>query len=285
MIGGALTLLTLSCGGGSYEPTRIDDLRVVTIVAQPPEARPGSDVRATVWVANPDEAELEVMFWTCLYLEDGGCAESQIADELEQWVTIGSASSGTMETVRQIPREAEDYLVGEDVMVGIQVYALACQADTCGIIRRVQAAMDGVGVDEGIARDLADPTGWLDDLPMEGVSLATRDFVVSNRDPGSSNQNPEIDPRFAESLDDAIVMLPGATIDLAFFVDDPNGESVYVYPFTTIGTFDDRKVKAEDDQVRLYLTAPPTTGEGRVWVVFDDRDGGLAVYSQAVVVQ
>lgn len=275
----------LACGGGSYEPTAISGVRVVAIVADPPEARPGDQVQATVWLGKTIDDPLDVMFWTCLYMEDGSCAEAQIADELEQWVTLGTDSAGTMVTAREIPVEAEDYLAEDPAQAGIQVFALACPEGACPIIEQVRLAMDEVGVDAGVAARLADPSTWMADLDMDQVSLATRQFIVSTRDPGTMNRNPEIEARFAESLDEAIVVAPGGTVDLAFHVDDPNGESVYCYPLTTLGTFEERKVKAEDEQVRLYLDAPATAGEGRIWVVFDDRDGGIAVYSQALVVQ
>ena len=81
------------------------------------------------------------------------------------------------------------------------------------------------------------------------------------------------------------MVTPGGEVDLAFHVEDPNGETVYAYPLTTLGAFEERKVKVEDQAVRLYLRAPAEEGEGRVWVIFDDRDGGLAVFSQALRVQ
>jgi len=280
----------LGCGGAGYDPTHIDDLRVITVVADPPEAAPGASVGLTTWVADPggEPADIDVMLWTCLFLEDGSCAEAQLVDEVEQWVTIGSAATGVMRTAREVPRETEQYLDADGSPLAIQLFALACPVGSCGIVTDVSAAMDDVGIAPGIAAELADPSSWMVDLPMQGVSLATREFYLSRRDPGSINKNPVFDARFAEALDDTITVAPGGVVDLAFQVNDPNGEFVYAYPFTTVGSFDRHKVRADDGQVRLYLTAPPTASptatQGQVWVVFDDRDGGLAVYSQTVTV-
>ncbi|MCK6502944.1 hypothetical protein L6R53_06030 [Myxococcota bacterium] len=278
-------LAAQGCGGGLYEPTRVEGVRVVALVAEPPEARPRQYVRATIWVGKPDDRDLDVMLWTCTYLEDGSCAEAQFATEVEQWVTLGTDVDGQMETERQIPQEAEDWLDSEDEVVQVQLFAFACPKDECAIIGEVEAAMDEVGIDPGMAEKLADPTSWLARLPMDEVSLLTRGFAVSLREPGRVNRNPVAEARFAEALDPELVVAPGGVVDLAFHVQDPNGETVYAYPLTTHGRFEERKVKVEDQQVRLYLQAPAEEGEGRVWVIFDDRDGGLAVYSQPLRIQ
>lgn len=282
-----LPLLILGCGATGWEPTAVDDLRVITIASDPAEALPGERVEAEAFIADPDGdgSDVDVMFWTCLYIDDESCAEPLFASELEEWVTIGSAAAGRFNTARQIPSEAWNYFPDDTDRVTVQLFLLACEEGVCPQFEDVQAAMDGYGVDEDIAAQLARPDLWLDDLPMDGVSLATRAFPVSSRDPGLRNVNPEFDPRFPEALDDAISVRAGGMVDLIFQCRDPNGESVYAFPFTTQGEFDDRKVKCEDEQVRLFLEAPASPGEGHVWVVFDDRDGGLAVYDQPLIVR
>lgn|GEM_PF-1842435 len=280
-------LLGLACGAGGDEPTFVDELRVVTLVTEPAEARPGDQVRATAYLANPDQAELQVMVWTCLYQEDGSCMEAQLAQGIEQWVTIGSGSDGTMVTAREIPSEARDAMdAAGTASADVQLFALACPAGSCPIIAQVQAAMDapGISIDTTLAQDLADPQRWMASLPMHDVSLVTRAFPVSLLDPSAANHNPVFDARFPEALQDEIRTAPGASVALAFAVADANGGSIYAYPLTTIGSFEARKTKVEDGQVRVYLDAPPTAGAGRVWVVFDDRDGGIAVFTQAVTV-
>jgi hypothetical protein len=229
--------------------------------------------------------DLDVMFWTCTYLEDGSCAEALVATELEQWVTLGSGAGGVMTAARQIPAESMEWLESEDDVAQVQLFAFACPKGECAIIGQVEEAMDQEGVDEGMAARLATPTSWLASLPMDQVSLLTRAFSVSLRSATRVNRNPIFEARFAEALETEIVAAPGGVVDLAFHVEDPNGETVYAYPLTTLGRFEERKVKVEDQQVRLYLQAPAEEGEGQVWVIFDDRDGGLAVYSQPLRVQ
>ncbi|MCB9780916.1 MAG: hypothetical protein H6742_20270 [Alphaproteobacteria bacterium] len=282
-----LPLLAFGCGATGWEPTSIDELRVVTITTDPAEALPGERVEADAYIADPDgdPSDIEVMFWTCLYVDDETCAEPLFASELEEWVTIGTGSGGRFSTAREIPSQAWNYFPDDADRVTVQVFLLACEEGLCPQFERVRAGMDARGIDEEIAAELARPDLWLANLPMEGVALATRAYPVSNRDPGLRNVNPEFDARFPEALTDAINVRAGGIIDLIFQCRDPNGESVYAFPVTTAGQFDDRKVKCEDEQVRLFLEAPAAAGEGHVWVVFDDRDGGLAVYDQAVVVR
>lgn len=270
-------LLLLACGAGGFDLTLASALQVVAVETQPAEARPGERVAVTVHVANPDALEVEVMFWTCLYV-DGGCVEVLLASEVEEWVTIGVLVDGEVGTVREIPREVDAYL-GEGLdSVPVQVHALACAVGRCPIFADIRAAMDEVGIPEATAQELAHPAEWLAALPMEVVALGSRGYPVTARDATGRNENPELEARFSEAVDDPMRLPRDTEVDLAFWAADPNGETVYAWPLTTAGSFDERKVKVEDEQARLWLRTPDEATAGTVWVVIDDRDGGIAVW-------
>ncbi len=276
-------LLLPGCGARGFEITRLQDVHVVTIVTDKAEAEPGERVNATAYVANPDGRSLEAMFWTCTLI-DGACAEASFADQVEEWVTVGDVVDGVFTTARRLPPELWEVMPEDGSNGATQVFVLACEVGTCPVVDDARAAMDGEGQNPKLSDELAHPDQWLVDLPMSGVALSTREFIVRGSADAVENANPEYEARFTEALDPPLQVAVGGEFDVAFQVTDPNNETVYAFPFTTVGRFTDRKVKVEDDAVRLWFEAPDHATTGRIWVVFDDRDGGLAVYTEDVVV-
>ncbi|RME21064.1 MAG: hypothetical protein D6798_18985 [Deltaproteobacteria bacterium] len=281
--GALVALAAPGCGARGFEVTHLDDVHVVTVVTDPAEAAPGDRVTVRVYVANPHGAELEAMFWTCTPVDDA-CGEAAFVEEVEEWVTVGAVRDGEFTTLRTVPADLSELLPADGRSGSTRLFALACEVGLCPIIDQARVAMDAPGPDLPLADDLAHPDRWLVDLPMSGVALSTREYVVRGPADAVENRNPVYEARFTEALDPPLQVTVGGEMDLAFRVTDPNMETVYAFPFTTVGAFTDRKVKAEDDEVRLWLEAPDHDATGQVWVVFDDRDGGLAVYTESVVV-
>ena len=72
-------LLGAGCGMGPNAATVVDELRVLAIVADTPEARPGESVPLQHLVLDPQERGFDVLSWTCTFtgeacLEAGGAA-------------------------------------------------------------------------------------------------------------------------------------------------------------------------------------------------------------------
>lgn len=68
-------ILLLACATGADPSTRLDDVQVLTILAEPPELRAGETAALDTLIVNPLERDLDVMQWTCTPSEDG-CAEA-----------------------------------------------------------------------------------------------------------------------------------------------------------------------------------------------------------------
>lgn len=288
----ALTLL--ACGGGDRHPSVVDDLRILSIVAEPPEATPGEVVDITVLVADPQRRSSEVLVWTC-GLYEGECAESLMPfvdwpivttlgtdDRDESLDDISNRLAELARVSRTVPQDAEqifEYLNP----IPVALYALACQPGLCPIIDDVKVARTKGFADDDLKERLADPSLWMHTLPMEGVSLAGQQLVISELPPELRNRNPIFDPRFEEAYDPVIRVPAGGELEVAFFTDDPDAEKVYGYAYSTVGVFEERRVKEEDSAIRNWLRVDGA-GEGRVYMVFEDRDGGSAIWTQGIEV-
>ena len=293
-----IALVLAACGGGQRHPSVVEDTRILGVVAEPPEAMPGEDVAITVQVADPKRRGVELLVWTCA-LYQGSCAESQLP--FADWVAVTGVKQeviperlgsgldsleehyvGQGSVVRQVPAEADTILEELDP-IPVALYALACAPNVCPLIDEVNKALVSGEADSALMADLADPTRWMKDLPWDGVSLAAQQLLISSQEEEERNQNPIFDPRFPQGGESVIRVEAGGELELAFFVDDV-GEKVYGYGYTTLGAFETRRVKEEDNGIRNWLLAPDAPGEGRVFMIFEDRDGGAALWTRGLEV-
>jgi hypothetical protein len=276
-----IPILLLACGSQSYEPSHIDSLKVVAVELDPPEVDEGDLVTLTVHVANPDELEVELLIWTCTEVGAQGCMEAGMLQPAD-WMSVVELEGATARLRREVPAELGELfdLAGESVE--IPLFALACEVDRCSVVQRAREAVEQGSAAPRLQGDLAQPERWLQEVPADRSSLTVRSVRLSNASESSRNENPTYEARFAEADDPVFEAPPGSLSDLSFLTSDPNFETVYLYSFTTIGRFAERRVRAESQIVRTWLELPEVEAEGRLWVVFDDRDGGIAVYSQAV---
>ena len=197
-----------------------------------------------------------------------------------QSIRAGTNAAEQARVTRSVPDEVSEILDYVDP-IPVLLYALACEPGLCPLIEEVKKAREDNIADDELKEKLADPTLWMYSLPMDGVSLAVQQFAVSYAEK-SRNDNPIYDPRFVQGRDSVLRVPAGGELEVAFFVDDPDAEKVYAYSYTTIGSFEERRVKEEENAIRNYLLAPSQTGEGRAYVVFEDRDGGAAIWSRPV---
>ena len=290
-------LLTLACGPGPVDLSTVTDTRVIAITGNPPEPWPGETTQLTATVANPEERTLEVLMWTCIPWEERCLEEDGLADLSDQ-ASIARAAEGTAVTTRRvpdIPNTLPDALLEELLdqdkdlreidSIPVQVFALACPLNECDLINRVRDALRREkGTGGSIGRDLYDPTRWMVDLPVGGVSLATKTLLVARPDQEDRNDNPTVEARWFAAADDVLQMEEDVPYELAFSVDDPDRDKVYAYGYTTLGRFYDRSEKVEDGIVRLYLL-PEQAGQGELWVVFEDDEGGSVVWHRDIRVR
>lgn len=288
-----LLLLTLACGPGPVDLSTVTDTRVIAIEGSPPEPWPGETTVLTTTVANPEDRALEVLTWTCIPREDR-CLEDDGLARLSDQASIARADEGVAVSTRRvpdIPSTLPDALVeqllaaSEDDLrdiesIPVQVSSLACPLNECDIINRVRDALRrDRGTGGSIGQDLYDPTRWMVDLPVGGVSLATKTLQVARPDVEDRNRNPLVEARWLAASDAVLEMEEDVPYELAFAVDDPDRDKVYAYGYTTLGRFYDRSEKVDDGAVRLYLL-PQETGRGELWVVFEDEEGGTFVWNK-----
>lgn len=282
-------LLLLGCGSQSFEPTFIDSLRVVAVTASPPVVTPSMRVQTRAFVANPDGMELASLSWTCVATEDLGCLEAQVYDGPQDWIVVstalGSSPAIALDDERRAPPDPDNLFDAYGSRLDVPLFTLVCELGACPIITEAARAIDQGFVDGRLMRMLSDPATWLADIEMDRSALSVRTLILQQDWDGWSNQNPVFEARFLEASDATFQLSRGEVDDLSFAVDDPDVEVVYLYPFTTAGRFAERWTKAKDGVGRVWLEAPSRPAEGHLWVVFDDRDGGVAVYDQALSVR
>ncbi len=298
MISASLFLLAslFACGSGNIDSTTVTQLQVVAIETNPPEASMGDTVTLDIHIGNPDGfEELDILVWTCAYV-DGTCLEAQLPDTRD-WLYVGDASSGFVQITRTIPDIDLTTLqawLGDDVewededYVETSLNVLVCEGGTCPIIYDAWDALTYFQQEsrrEDLAEEFVDPSAWLSEVPIEESAYAARPYRLSLRPFEARNINPTAEARFAQASEETLTVSAGGYLEMGFFADDPSGEAIYGYGFTTLGRFEDRRIQDDEGAIRHYLIAPQEPGEGEVWVVFDDRDGGVDVWTKPLVVQ
>lgn len=289
---GLLWLLGPGCGVGSSDPSQVNDVQVLAAVIEPPQPAPGETVLAQVFVADPKGRGTELLVWSCTPGTERPCAEL-VAGAAGMVAVVDEPTLGRFSLVRQIPENAASLAVQagfEGEGLAVVVALLACEPGLCPIISEAREALAAGGDEalaEALADKLADPESWMQDLPLEGVSLATRFVPLAGG--GGTNDNPAAEQRFRQPSDEGtpLRVRAGEAVNLRFSVYDPNGTRVDAYGYTTLGQFDEERVREdrENDSVLHWLLAPEEPGTGTVWVVFDDRDGGRAVWTVPLVVE
>ena len=136
------------------------------------------------------------------------------------------------------------------------LWVLACEPGLCPMIR-----------DEGF--DLSDPDEWIAELPMEGVSLATRAFPVSRE--RTRNANPVV------TVTGDLASSAGAEVELDVDVVDED-ETTVVFGYTTGGGFGMASFPVVGGASILTWYAPEEEGPVDLFVVVQDDRGGAAVW-------
>ncbi len=205
-----IALLLTGCTGGPIDQTRVEELRLMAMVFEPPEAQPAEAVSLTVYIADPLEEGADAGAWTCA--SDGTACLEEGADRLQ----VADAAAPITTLTLRAPPEVEPLLGGAEE-IPVSTWALACTPGTCPLL-------------EGNARaeDLADPDAWLSSLPITGVTLGRSTLLVSDRAVGERLENPEIVPQF----DPPLCAEPEEIVPLTF---DADTSSATAYGYTTGG--------------------------------------------------
>lgn len=265
LAGLALLALAPGCGGANDE-TVVDELRVMAIVADPPEVAPGSVATVTATVADPTAVDADVMLWTCTNLGDG-CLEAAVPG---QGAVVGKPAAGQISTVAAAPAEFAAVVGDGTTVLPVLVWALACAPGVCPIIDLAAAQPEAGSADaDALSAFLADPYSAAADLPLTDTSLALGQVGVSMR--AAPTTNPVLTPP-----DGALTVRAGGYLDLAIGVDAAGASTAYGY--ATLGGFGATAYDVVDGGATLRFFAPEDAGTAELWIVVNGEDGGSAIW-------
>lgn len=273
------SLVALSaCGGGPGAAGWMTELQVVAIAVDPPEVQPGSSARVTVTAADPRERGAEVVLWSCTDLGEG-CVERLRPDgsprPLREWARTGRLVEDRFEAVFDVPALPEALFgdPAEEDRVAV-VWVLACAPAACGWVERIEAdPAPGTEAWEVAARMLAQPDEWVGGWAPGWFSLAVK-LVPLGTDGG--NQNPIV----AGTPERVALPADAGTFTLTL-EDDANPRALAVEALTTWGFAEVGDVV--EGEVRVAWTPPPGgAGQGKVYAVVRDGEGGIAVWTGEV---
>ncbi len=287
----ATLLLLLAACGGRNDQTSLTELRVVAMIAEPPEVGPGQSTTLTSVVVDPAAAGVETLTWTCTDLGEG-CIEPTLGPD---WYVTGTPDiDGVVTATFAVPglggpppatgdTGAGDTGGSFDTGTGdtgggfdtgtlpaalplIGAYTLACAPGICPVITKAQA-----GTLE--ASDLADPTALMKGLPLTGTSLATRRIWLGSG--VNAHQNPQ-----ATLAEEPVV---GTEVALRFTVTGTFGEEPSAFGYAEGGAVNAARYRIEaDGTVTLTWIPPEEGGLGNVYVVFNDDLGGTALWRRTL---
>ena len=288
-----LFLLLAACGGRNDETT-LNELRVVAMIAEPPEVGPGRSTTLTSVIVDPAATGVETLTWTCTDLGEG-CLEPTLG---LPWYVAGTPDlDGVVRATFAVPSlggpppgafdtgagdtGAGDTGAGDtgagDTGAGdtaslpaaaplVGAYTLACAPGVCPVIAKARGGTLDVA-------DIADTTALLKSLPLTGTSLATRRIWLGSG--VNAHQNPVV------TLTEAPVV--GSEVALRFTVTGTFGEEPSAYGYAEGGAFDAARYRiAEDGTVTLTWLPPEEGGLGNVYVVFNDGLGGSALWRRTL---
>lgn len=264
---GAIALIGLAAGcGGANDETVVDELRVMAIVAEPPEIAPGASASVTATVADPTGVDPDVLLWTCTNLGDG-CLEAAIPG---QGTVVGKPVDGTLSTVATAPVEFAGVVGDGTTVLPVLVWTLACAPGVCPAIDLAASQPEAGSADaDTLAAFLADPYGAAADLPLTDTSLALAQVGVSMR--AEPVTNPVLTPP-----DGALTVVAGEYLDLAFGVEAAGATTAYGY--ASLGGFDAASYEVRDGAVTMRWFAPEDAGTADLWIVVNGEDGGSTVW-------
>ncbi len=272
--------------------TLVTDVRVLGVVARSPEVPSGEPLRLRPYVANPRGVELDVMIWSCVPDEDGVCLffwEGLRPLVIEQWQPLleGAEDDDQDGEWHELAvEEIDEQLLVLVTEVRLPFFVLACEHLTCPVIQQA-ASVNPPWAD--IIPLLSDPEALMRQLPAEGVHLAGRSVVVSNRLRGV-NDNPSLQPipRREGGCDFPNTVSTGNVARICLESRDPQGGPLAAYPFTLAGGLTPGEGRVRERRVEFEYRAPaslPAANPVKVWFVAEEGDGaGSTVLSEEITI-
>ena len=231
--------LLAGCEMGPNPETLVDDVQVIAGVAEPLAVAPGEPWTLTTTVADPLERGAEVLVWSCLE-EECTTVRAELDDERSVIPWVSVAP--------------------------VPLWILACDPGICDL-------------DDPDPADLQDPTAWMQRLPIEGVSLALRQVMITEDPVDMRPTNPLLEKE--PLLDKLSGVKRGDQRTLKFNV--PGATTAWGY--STAGGFSrPSEDVASDGSVTLTWFAPEDPGDVRLYVVFEDAEGGTSVWREDATV-
>lgn len=255
-------VLAVGCMPGPSEDTLVDELRVIGAIAEPPEVAPGETTAVDVVVADPLGSGAEVAVWLCTPADDG-CAEA--GSSTQGRVAVGSPTDGRFRADLTVDPLWAAFAGPEPIPTSIWV--LACEPGVCPLFDR----LGGDALDDEVEALLANPTEWVGDLPLTGVSLAVKQLSVSTRDEADRNDNPVLSVSAPEESTTGEEWLLDVTVA------DSNGVAE-IMGLSTAGGFGLTAFEALDGQATMQWYAPDDPGEVQLYAVASDGLGGMAIW-------
>ena len=264
MVGAAVLLW--GCMAGPQPETLVDDLVVVSLVSDPPEAGPGDTVGMDVHLGVPNDKAVDFLLWTCLPIGEDACLEK----DAEQRYFFVESAEDALQFEQTVPFETAGLLAAFGEEVPVFVWAMACEQGLCPLLEQAKAG----SIDES---DLVNPIESLKTLPFDGVSLAWRTLWLSDRPVEERRKNPVLTPDF--ELPEMVGA--GESVTLTFLVDDV-GEEAEAFGYSLSGGFGAVETRVFNGAVELTWFAPEEleeSGESTLWVVVQDPAGGSALWT------
>lgn len=283
-----LLMLLVACLPPDFNLTHIDDLQVVAVQVDPPALAPGLDVVVTTWVADPARRGADILLYTCTIIDEEGCVEGREVQgtgphPLTAWSAVGQLVGNNWSVGFSLPTDDEQFLADLDIPGSSEtlLYALACEPGACEIIDRVAAdPPPGTEAYQNILDMFANPEPWVAELPRDVSSLAIKTVTLQQSE-SVSNTNPRVTP-----------LSPGAVlayrddldpIDLTFNVFDGGQANFDVRAYTTVGTI--YGIDPKPTSVDFTWNPGTMVGEGEIFLVVADKNGGIGVKAKRVSVR
>lgn len=222
-------VLLLGCGDGPLDLTRVDDLRLVTAIAEPAEVAVGETFVLTAVVADPFGEGADVWLWQC--------GPPELPCQIVSGALDDDTATGT-------------FLGG----LPLPMWIVACRPGVCA---------------PPTEAELRDPVSWLQQLPLAGVAAGTKTVGVADGEDRRNNPElttaPE--PSFDARPDDAVPLrFVGEGIATVSGLATAGGFSQLSEAVPRSGDFTiDWLTPADAGPVRLWVVVDDALGGSAVW--------------------
>lgn len=271
------------------EETLLTELRVISMVSDPPviDILGGSDITSTTY--RPDTQPIDTLMWTCA---PGplGCLEAGIEEFPQAVSTFTTTAQPEGEDVMHSVA-ANPFLANlGDELPPAQVWTLSCWQGLCPVIDQVRSDPEpGSDAWRSLIDTLSDPFALLEGLPIEGTAASFKVLpMMAVDEERPAPKNPVITPL----VEGELTVPSGGTLPLAFEV-QAEATTVAV-PLASAGGFVEALVEVKDGKVTVEMVAgsaesedqPPVPAGTRVklYVAFEAEDAGSALWRGEVTV-